>query len=236
MKILVVDDDLVLADLVAFTLRREGFSVIQALDGESALQQWQLAQPDLIVLDVNLPKSVPYWDGFRLCQHIRQQSTVPIILLTVRSAENDIVQGLALGADDYIVKPFSPRQLVARVQAALRRANAHQPRASLTRENALFQLDTERRIVRRAAGAPIPLTALETRLLEILIHNTGIVLSTEKLLTAIWGSGGGSRDMLRQLVHRLREKIDPTPGEQAILETIPGIGYCLRKLPAVMHE
>jgi DNA-binding response OmpR family regulator len=109
-----VDDDLVLADLVAFTLRREGFSVIQALDGESALQQWQVAQPDLIVLDVNLPKSVPHWDGFRLCQHIRQQSTVPIILLTVRSAENDIVQGLTLGADDYIVKPFSPRQLVAR--------------------------------------------------------------------------------------------------------------------------
>jgi DNA-binding response OmpR family regulator len=225
-----------LADLVAFTLRREGFSVIQALDGESALQQWQVAQPDLIVLDVNLPKSVPHWDGFRLCQHIRQQSTVPIILLTVRSAENDIVQGLTLGADDYIVKPFSPRQLVARIQAALRRANAHQPRASLTRENTLFQLDTERRIVRRAAGAPIPLTALETRLLEILIHNTGIVLSTEKLLTAIWGSGGGSRDMLRQLVHRLREKIDSTPGEQAILETIPGVGYCLRKPPAVAHE
>ena len=116
MKALVVDDDRVLADVLAFTLRREGFDVIQAYDGSAALQRWSEAQPDLIVLDVNLPKI----DGFTVCRRIREQTDTPILLLTVRGEEDDIVRGLDLGADDYIVKPFSPRQLVARAKAIMR--------------------------------------------------------------------------------------------------------------------
>jgi DNA-binding response OmpR family regulator len=118
MKALVVDDDRVLADLVAFTLRREGFEVTQAYDGQAALDRWVEVEPDLLILDVNLPKV----DGFTVCRRVREQADTPIILLTVRGEEDDIVRGLSLGADDYISKPFSPRQLVARAQAILRRA------------------------------------------------------------------------------------------------------------------
>ena len=118
MKALVVDDDLVLADVLAFTLRREGFEVLLAYDGVMALERWEQEQPDIVVLDVNLPRR----NGFEVCREIRQQGSTPIILLTVRGEEDDIVKGLQIGADDYIVKPFSPRQLVARVNAILRRA------------------------------------------------------------------------------------------------------------------
>jgi len=117
MKVLVVDDDRVLADVVAFTLRREGFQVILAYDGKSALKRWAEDEPDLIVLDINLP----YIDGFTVCKRIREQADTPILLLTVRSEEDDIVHGLELGADDYITKPFSPKVLIARVRTALRR-------------------------------------------------------------------------------------------------------------------
>ena len=113
MKILVVDDDRVLADVVAFTLRREGYDILLAHDGVSGLQRWQEEQPDLVVLDVNMPKM----NGFEVCRQIRAQADTPIILLTVRGEDDDIVGGLEIGADDYIVKPFSPRQLAARVKA-----------------------------------------------------------------------------------------------------------------------
>ena len=120
MKALIVDDDRVLADVLAFTLRREGFQIVLAHDGETALQRFAEEQPDLVVLDVNMPRM----DGFAVCRRLRQQSDTPIILLTVRGEEDDIVAGLELGADDYMTKPFSPRQLVARVQAVLRRSRA----------------------------------------------------------------------------------------------------------------
>ena len=115
MKALIVDDDRVLADVVAFTLRREGFEIVMAYDGDTALQRWFNEKPDLVVLDVNLPKL----DGFAVCRRIREQADTPIILLTVRGEEDDVVRGLELGADDYITKPFSPRQLVARTQAVM---------------------------------------------------------------------------------------------------------------------
>src|SRR5512145_2917969 len=124
MKVLVVDDDRVVADLVAFTVRRAGYEAILASDAVSTLRRWQEDQPDLIILDINLPGTPQLRDGFAICKHIRSQSDVPIILLTVRGEENDIVHGLEAGADDYILKPFSPRQLVARVQAVLRRGRA----------------------------------------------------------------------------------------------------------------
>src|SRR3970282_1103226 len=114
MKALVVDDDKVLADLVTFALRREGFEVIQAQDGESALQRWEQEKPDIVILDVNLPKTVPALDGFTVLQRIREKSDTPIIMLTVRGEEDDIVHGLKIGADDYVVKAFSPRQFTPR--------------------------------------------------------------------------------------------------------------------------
>jgi DNA-binding response OmpR family regulator len=219
MKALIVDDDRVLADVVAFTLRREGFEVIQAYDGLAALQRWSEAQPDLIVLDVNLPKI----DGFTVCQRLREQTDTPILLLTVRGEEDDIVRGLDLGADDYIIKPFSPRQLVARAKAIMRRAG-QMPVSSLVQIGALA-FDSNRREVIVDDGEPISLTPLEGRLLDYLMANPGNVLTIDTLIDHIWGPGGGDRDMLRQLVHRLRMKIEPDPANPIFVNTIPGLGY-----------
>lgn len=234
MKALVVDDDRVLADVLAFTLRREGFEVIQAHDGAEAIERWAEHQPDLIVLDVNLPRL----DGFAVCRRIRQESDTPIVLLTVRGEEDDIVHGLEVGADDYITKPFSPRQLVARANAVLRRASLREgartpsPAARIV---ARLTLDPSRRELSISGAEPVSLTALEHRLLDYLLLNAGHVLTADALIAHVWGAEGGDRDMLRQLVHRLRAKLeqachaagaDPA-APPAYIETVPGLGYGL---------
>jgi DNA-binding response OmpR family regulator len=231
MKALVVDDDRVLVDVLAFTLRREGFQVIRAFDGEMALQLWIDEQPDLIVLDVNMPKL----DGFTVCRRIREQANIPIILLTVRDEEDDIVQGLELGADDYITKPFSPRQLIARAHAVLRRAGKIS--APALRQIGSLTLDPGRREIRLGQSEPVLLTPLENRLLDYLMLNAGHVLTAEAIIEHVWGADGGDRDMLRQLVHRLRSKIAQVPSSRKSddltlppaprIETIPGLGYGL---------
>lgn len=219
MKALVVDDDRVLADVVAFTLRREGFDIILAYDGATALERWAEHEPDLIVLDVNMPKV----DGFTVCQRIREKTKTPIILLTVRGEEDDIVHGLDLGADDYIVKPFSPRQLAARANAVLRRAG--QAITSPVYEVGDLRFDPRQRKVIIAEGEPISLTPLENRLLEYLMLNAGRVLTPDAIIDHVWGPGGGDRDMLRQLVRRLRSKIEPDSSDPSYIRTIPGLGY-----------
>jgi DNA-binding response OmpR family regulator len=219
MKALIVDDDRVLADVVAFTLRREGFNVILAYDGANALARWKEHNPDLIVLDVNMPKM----DGFAVCQKIRENTNTPIILLTVRGEEDDIVRGLNLGADDYIVKPFSPRQLVARANAVLRRAGQSIISPALKVGDLSFEPRSRQVVI--AEGEPISLTPLENRLLEYLMLNAGQVLTTDAIIDHVWGPSGGDRDMLRQLVRRLRNKIEPDPTDPSIIKTIPGLGY-----------
>jgi len=229
MKALVVDDDRVLADVLAFTLRREGFQVIKAFDGQAALDLWAAEQPDLIVLDVNLPRL----DGFTVCSRIRQQADTPILLLTVRDEEDDIVHGLELGADDYITKPFSPRQLVARAQAVLRRAGKIM--APAVRQAGDLTLDPIRREIQFGQGQPVYLTPLENRLLDYLMLNAGHVLPAEAIIEHVWGVEGGDRDMLRQLIHRLRTKIEhaiqPVTADPASypvrIETTAGLGYGL---------
>ena len=216
---LVVDDDRVLADLIAFTLRREGFQVVQAHDGAAALRHWQETRPTIIILDVNLP----HLDGFAVCRTIRQQDDVPIILLTVREEEDDIVRGLEMGADDYVLKPFSPRQLVARVQAALRRMGRGGQTA--VRQVGQLSLDINRREVRVGDGEPTSLTPLENRLLDYLMLNAGHILTVEDIINHVWGAEGGDRDALRQLVRRLRAKIEPDPANPIYIETVAGLGY-----------
>jgi DNA-binding response OmpR family regulator len=219
MKALIVDDDRVLSDVLAFTLRREGFEILQAYDGKDALRCWENEQPDLIVLGVNLP----VMDGFTVCKQIRAQADTPIILLTVRGEEDDIVNGLKIGADDYIIKPFSPRQLVARAQAVLRRA--HQP---VQAQKFIFkdlQFDPDLREVAIGSQAPIQLTSLENRLLAYLMMHTGRILSMDAIIDYVWGIHGGDRDMLRQLVRRLRLKIEADASNPTYLKTIAGLGY-----------
>jgi DNA-binding response OmpR family regulator len=229
MKALIVDDDRVLADVLAFTLRREGFQVILAHDGEAALRRWSEEQPDLIVLDVNMPRL----DGFAVCRRIRVEADTPIILLTVRGEEDDIVHGLGLGADDYITKPFSPRQLVARAQAVLRRAGKTTP-PTVSRVADLVH-DASRRELSIAGQQAVPLTPLESRLLDYLMFNVGHILTAEAIIDHVWGAEGGDRDMLRQLVHRLRVKLaqasDAVGADSelsaAYIETVAGLGYGL---------
>jgi DNA-binding response OmpR family regulator len=221
MKALIVDDDRVLADLVAFTLQREGFQVIKAYNGEMALKRWHADQPELVVLDVNLPDI----DGFTLCRQMRQEADTPIIMLTVRGDDADVVQGLELGADDYIHKPFSPRQLVARIQAVLRRAGKESVPA--VRRVGDLILDVRRREAQIDSEKIIKLTSLETKLLDYLMLNAGHVLTGDSIIDHVWGAEGADRDMLRQLVYRLRRKIEPDPANPRYIETVSGLGYGL---------
>lgn len=221
MKALIVDDDRVLADLVAFTLQREGFEVIKAYDGEMALRHWRADQPELVVLDVNLPDT----DGFALCRQMRQEADTPIIMLTVRGEDEDVVRGLELGADDYIHKPFSPRQLVARIQAVLRRAG--KTTVPAVRRVGDLTLDVSRREVQIGPDKIVPLTSLETKLLDYLMLNVGHVLTGDSIIDHVWGAEGADRDMLRQLVYRLRHKIEPDPTNPRYIETVSGLGYGL---------
>ena len=236
MKALIVDDDRVLADVLAFTLRREGFEIVMAYDGEMALQRCFNEKPDLILLDVNMPKL----DGFAVCRRIREQTDTPIILLTVRGDEDDVVRGLELGADDYITKPFSPRQLVARTQAVMRRAGKNAAPAVLRVGD--LALEPSRRELRVVAGEqegqpggePVALTALESRLLDYFMLNAGHVVTSQAIINHVWGAEGADRDMLRQLVHRLRGKIAQArqsvadqPAGPPYIETVPGLGYGL---------
>jgi len=223
-KVLVVDDDRVLADVVAFTLRRDGFDVIQAYDGITGLQRWRDEQPDLIILDVNMPKM----NGFQVCRLIRAEAETPIILLTVREEEDDIVNGLEIGADDYVIKPFSPRQLVARIKTILRRSVRHAPAAEL-RVGELKLVPGRRELILGPESEPLSLTPLENHLLECLMVNAGQVLTFDTIIDHVWGPSGADRDMLRQLVRRLRAKIEPDTSEPIYIQTVPGLGYGLNK-------
>jgi DNA-binding response OmpR family regulator len=229
MKILVADDDRVLADLVTFTVRRAGYEAVSANDVGSTLRIWMEALPDLILLDINLPGTTGLKDGFAVCEHIRRQSDVPIILLTVRGEEEDIIHGLEIGADDYVLKPFSPRQLVARIQAVLRRGRAAEA-ASTPATLSIDGLNFTPRLreVQLADGSTKSLTSLEGQLLERLMLNAGHVLTIDDLISDVWGANGGSAEMLRQLVRRLRTKIEKDPSDPNYITNLPGIGYAFR--------
>lgn len=221
MKALVVDDDRVLADVLAFTMKKEGYDVLMAHDGKTAIQRWKEDRPDLIILDVNMPRL----DGFEVCRKIRQESDVPIILLTVRGEEDDIVKGLEIGADDYVVKPFSPRQLVARAQAVVRRVG--QTPDTPIQELGKITYHHKRREVQIEGKEPISLTPLENRLFHYLMVNAGQVMTMDAIIDQVWGPMGGDRDMLRQLVHRLRTKIEEDSSQPEYLQTVSGLGYGL---------
>ena len=219
MRVLVVDDDVQLATLIAFTLQHEEFEVIRAADGVSALALWESERPDLVILDVNLPRL----DGYSVLQRIRAAGATPVIMLTVRGDETDMVRGLDLGADDYIPKPFSPNNLLARVRAVLRRSG-RQPASGLSSGD--LTLDPDRQEVRRVTGEVIKLTPLEFRLLQYLLANQDQVLRTEAIVEQVWGyDGEGDRALVKQLIRRLRLKIEPDPANPCYIETIPNVGY-----------
>jgi DNA-binding response OmpR family regulator len=222
MKILVVDDDSDLRNLIAYALRHAGYLVVEAADGPAALAAFASEQPALVVLDVNLPRL----SGFEVCREIRARGATPVMMLTVRGSEEDVVQGLDLGADDYLTKPFSPRTLLARIRALLRRAGVEKPAPLVAGDLAL---DLEVQTVAVGGAAPVRLTNLEFRLLHLLVANAGHTLPAERLLSHVWGRRGeGDRQLLKQLVHRLRQKIEVDASAPRYLVTASGIGYALR--------
>jgi DNA-binding response OmpR family regulator len=229
MKALVVDDDLALADVVSFTLRRAGYEVIVAHDGQMALDRWRSEQPDFIVLDLNLPRL----SGLEVCQRIRAEADTPILILSVRDDDDDVVNGLKAGADDYIVKPFSPRQLVARVDSVLRRAGTS--RASHPAPDrfdaGVLVLDAGRGEISAGGELRVRLTPLESQLLQALMFNKDQVLPADALIDHVWGPGGADRAMLKQLVYRLRSKIEQVAAGAICIETLPGVGYSLLTSP-----
>jgi DNA-binding response OmpR family regulator len=221
-KVLAVDDDAELLPLVAYALRQEAYVVVEAASGLAALQAVAEERPDLVVLDVNLPDL----DGFEVCRRIREGSDVPILMLTVRGEEEDLVRGLDLGADDYLTKPFSPRTLLARVRALLRRA--HLEVAATPLRSGDLALDEGRHTLRVADGAEVVLAPLELRLLRLLLANPGRTFTAQRLLRHLWsGSVTADREHLKQLVYRLRQKIEPEPTAPRYLLTDQGAGYRL---------
>ncbi len=220
MKILLVDDDPDMLAVTGFALQQAGMLVVKASSFSTALAVFQAEQPDLAILDVNLPGG----SGFELCQALRRESPLPILMLTVRNEESDLVRALELSADDYLTKPFSPRTLIARVRALLRRAGT----ASASRlEAGSFRLDATALELHRGDRVH-RVTPLEARLLQLLIANAGQTVPTDRLLSHIWGQrGSGDRQLLKQLVHRLRHKLAADADEGAAIETIPNAGYRL---------
>jgi DNA-binding response OmpR family regulator len=225
-KVLVVDDDAELLDLMTYALRREGYSVLAAADGQQALQRWERDRPDLVLLDGRLPKL----DGFEVCRRIRHHAQTPIILLSARDDDADVVRGLQLGADDYLTKPFSARMLAARMQAVLRRCQMDPSReaAREVRVGALA-LDLQSQGVTKA-GTRVQLTPLEFRLLYLLAMNEGRVVPYSRLLEYAWGyHGEGSSSLLKSHISHLRRKLDLPADGKGALKALSGIGYSLTR-------
>jgi DNA-binding response OmpR family regulator len=218
---MIADDDRDLLALIAFTLTQAGYLVVKASDGSAALRAFEGESPDLVVLDNNMPLA----SGFQVCEAIRTKSTVPIMMLTVRGEEEDLVKALELGADDYLTKPFSPRTLLARIKALLRRAGIE---TSAPLAAGRIALDVQEHTVRIGDAEPVRLTKLELRLLQMLLANAGRTVSSDRLLIQVWGHrNSGDRQLLKQLVHRLRQKIEVDPAAPRWLQTSAGSGYKL---------
>jgi DNA-binding response OmpR family regulator len=223
-RILVVDDEPAVTDLLAYNLRKVHYDVLTASDGRAALRLAQEAKPDLILLDLMIPEV----DGLDVCRELRKSSGVPIIMITARGEETDRVVGLELGADDYVTKPFSVRELMARVKAVLRRAQndgiEKEPPAIL-RGPGNLRMDVERRAV-TVADTAIELSRLEFDLLHRLLINSGRVLTRERLLEQAWGYDYvGDTRAVDSAVKRLRAKLRQASPEADCIESVRGLGY-----------
>ena len=227
-KILVVDDEKPIADILQFNLKKEGYDVYCAYDGNSAISMVEEVQPDLILLDIMLPQR----DGMEVCREVRKKHEMPIIMLTAKDSEIDKVLGLELGADDYVTKPFSTRELIARVKANLRRHQAAS-QAGIEEESNEIEIGSltihpDAYVVSKR-GETIELTHREFELLHYLAKHIGQVMTREHLLQTVWGYDYyGDVRTVDVTVRRLREKIEDSPSHPAWIVTRRGVGYYLR--------
>ncbi|MBF0935015.1 MULTISPECIES: response regulator YycF [Abiotrophia] len=227
-KILVVDDEKPISDIISFNLENEGYAIEKAYDGEQALEVFEKSQPDLVILDLMLPKM----DGLEVCREIRKQSAVPVIMLTAKDSEIDKVLGLELGADDYVTKPFSNRELIARVKANLRRNLVKEPEPQEVNKNEIVVGDL---VIHQDAyiiskhGEEIELTHREFELLHYLARHIGQVMTREHLLETVWDYDYfGDVRTVDVTIRRLREKIEDIPSHPTYIVTRRGVGYLLK--------
>jgi DNA-binding response OmpR family regulator len=219
--ILVVDDEQSILDLLQYNLEKAGYTVLTASNGADAIQQSHCSTPDLAVLDICLPDI----DGLEVCTLLRRDLGLPVILLTARDSEIDKIIGLEIGADDYVTKPFSPRELTARVKAVLRRAKTPTAAANTRLSVGEIELNQSMHEVRHH-GELVNLTAKEFRLLEYLLKNAGLALSRHAILDHVWGYDFyGDPRTVDVHIRRLREKLESDPGAPRLIVTVSGVGY-----------
>ncbi len=220
-RVLVVEDEESFSDALSYMLRREGYEVAVAVTGPSALEEFDRAGADLVLLDLMLPGL----SGTEVFRSLRSHSNVPVIMLTAKDSEIDKVVGLELGADDYVTKPFSSRELLARIRAVLRRGGEPEDFADAVLEAGPVRMDVDRHVV-TVDGGPIRFPLKEFELLEMLLRNAGRVLTRGQLIDRVWGADYvGDTKTLDVHVKRLRAKIEPDPAEPKHLLTVRGLGY-----------
>jgi len=223
-KILLIEDDVGLAEFMQYQIQREGYAARIAHHGEEGLLLAQEWQPHLVVLDIMLPQM----DSWAVCQRLRETSNVPIIFTTALSAERDVVRGLEMGADDYLIKPFAPKELIARIQAVLRRHAQNHTRSHVY-QNGRMILDMDRREV-QVDGAAVTLTPIEYKLLAYLVEHEDKVLSHATLLSHVWGREyTQDRRYLKLYIWYLRQKIEVDPARPRLIVTKRGVGYRLAR-------
>ncbi len=222
MNILVADDDISSVKLTSYLLEEAGYRVARVHDGAAVMQQFEKSDPDLVLLDIEMPKA----DGFEICRQIRRNSDVPIIFLSGRARLQDKVQGLQIGADDYLVKPFEPSELIARVEAVLRRHNSEALNPSARLAIGDVTLDPVEQRVQFANGRTVNLTPLEFRLLYYLMKNAGRVLNAEQILSKVWGYDyEGESNLVAVYIRRVRAKVEPEPERPRHVITVRNLGY-----------
>jgi two-component system response regulator RegX3 len=222
-RVLVVEDEESFSDALSYMLRREGFDAVVAETGPQALAEFDRGGADIVLLDLMLP-GLP---GTEVCRALRARSSVPIIMLTAKDSEIDKVVGLELGADDYVTKPYSARELVARIRAVLRRRGDAEPATEGVLEAGPVRMDVERHTV-SVHGEPVALPLKEFDLLEFLLRNSGRVLTRAQLIDRVWGADYvGDTKTLDVHVKRLRAKLEPDPATPKYLQTVRGLGYKL---------
>ncbi|MET8911783.1 response regulator transcription factor [Micromonospora sp. NPDC004551] len=221
-RVLVVEDEESFSDALSYMLRKEGFEVSVAATGPSALTEFDRTGADIVLLDLMLPEM----SGTEVCRQLRQRSHVPIIMVTARDSEIDKVVGLEIGADDYVTKPYSPRELVARIRAVLRRQSADAAESGApTLAAGPVRMDIERHVV-TVDGAAVQLPLKEFELLELLLRNAGRVLTRGQLIDRVWGADYvGDTKTLDVHVKRLRSKVEPEPSAPRFIVTVRGLGY-----------
>ena len=221
-KILLIEDDVGLAEFIQYQLQRESYEVLSAHRGEEGLRLAYEARPDLILLDIMMPEM----DGWIVCQRLREMSNVPIIFTTALGAERDVVRGLEMGADDYLIKPFGPKELIARIQAVLRRHAQARPGKTLYRNGRLV-IDRDQREV-SLDGKPIVLTPIEYKLLDCLVEHEDKVVPHAHLLSQVWGrTYHRERQYLKLYIWYLRQKLEVDPPHPSLIVTERGVGYRL---------